>query len=163
MATHVEVIGFPGYRVSDDGVVSSSRGPTGAWLPLRPQGRRGYPRVGLWRDGKLHWRSVHTLVLTAFVGPRPDGQEACHRDNDRTNNALANLRWDTPKGNHADSDHKRRRGSAHAGAKLSESDIPEIRRRVEAGETRRAVARSFEVSHTVVNAIVRGTAWKHAP
>jgi hypothetical protein len=45
---------------------------------------------------------VHHLVLEAFVGPRPAGHEAAHGDGDKTNNALANLRWATPKENAAD-------------------------------------------------------------
>jgi len=38
---------------------------------------------------------VHRLVLEAFVGPCPDGMEACHLDSDKTNNRVSNLRWDT--------------------------------------------------------------------
>lgn len=38
---------------------------------------------------------VHSLVLAAFVGPRPDGSECCHGDGDPTNNRVENLRWDT--------------------------------------------------------------------
>lgn len=165
MTTYKMLPEFPGYRVGDDGSVWSCRSPrrlNEEWHQLRPQARRGYPRVGLWRDGALHWRSVHTLVLTSFVGPRPDGMEGCHRDNNRQNNALDNLRWDTPKGNQVDSDHKRRRGSVHKDAKLSETDIPKIRARVAAGESRRKVGRDLGVSHTVINAIVRGEAWGHA-
>lgn len=48
-------------------------------------------------------RYVHHLVLEAFMGLRPQGTEACHWDGDATNNRLANLRWDTSKGNKADS------------------------------------------------------------
>lgn len=157
--------GFPGYKVGTDGSVWSRHtrhGERDEWYALRPQLRRGYPRVGLRLNKKLHWRSVHTLVLTAFVSARPPGMEAAHRDNNRQNNALDNLRWDTPKGNQADSDHKRRRGAAHRDAKLSESDIPRVRARVEAGESRRSIARGLGVSHTVINAIMRGEIWKHA-
>lgn len=44
-------------------------------------------------SGKTH--TVHTLVLTAFVGPRPEGAEGCHNDGDPANNRVENLRWDT--------------------------------------------------------------------
>lgn len=46
---------------------------------------------------------VHALVLSAFVGPRPTGMEACHGDGDGLNNRLGNLRWDTHAENVKDS------------------------------------------------------------
>ena len=53
--------------------------------------------VTLNRDGKKSGvnRLVHQLVLEAFVGPRPDGLVACHRDDDPDNNHVSNLRWGT--------------------------------------------------------------------
>lgn len=47
-------------------------------------------------------RYVHVLVLEVFVGPRPTGYEACHNDGDVHNNAVKNLRWDTPSANQQD-------------------------------------------------------------
>lgn len=45
-------------------------------------------------DGqKSHY--VHELMLTAFVGPCPDGMEGCHENGNGTDNVLPNLRWDT--------------------------------------------------------------------
>jgi len=38
---------------------------------------------------------VHVLVLTAFVGPCPEGLECCHGDGKPAHNAVGNLRWDT--------------------------------------------------------------------
>jgi len=45
---------------------------------------------------------VHRLVLEAFVGPCPHGCEACHRNNDPSDNRIENLRWDTKQSNLAD-------------------------------------------------------------
>lgn len=45
---------------------------------------------------------VHTLVLEAFVGPRPSGYVACHNDGDGSNNNILNLRWDTYSSNNFD-------------------------------------------------------------
>ena len=61
-----------------------------------------YVTVGL-RKGAYH-RSfgVHRLVLKAFVGPCPEGMEACHNNGDAWDNRLENLRWDTRKNNHQD-------------------------------------------------------------
>lgn len=45
---------------------------------------------------------VHTLVLEAFTGPRPDGHEGCHNDGNPLNNRADNLRWDTASANQRD-------------------------------------------------------------
>src|SRR5690606_32995059 len=67
---------------------------------LRPVvGTHGYPLVDLRRDGERSMRTVHALVLEAFVGPRPTSTEACHANGDRTDARLANLRWDTHSAN----------------------------------------------------------------
>lgn len=39
--------------------------------------------------------SVHRLVLETFVGPCPEGYEADHRNRDRSDNRLSNLRYVT--------------------------------------------------------------------
>lgn len=108
------VVGFEGiYEVSDLGRVRSLRRkvwqPRGAgfWRTqesriLKPSVARGYLRVTLRDSGVVSSQAVHRLVLTAFVGPCPSGMEACHFDDDPTNNQLSNLRWDTPSANHRD-------------------------------------------------------------
>jgi len=64
--------------------------------------RKGYPQVGLYRDGKRTMSPVHKVVLEAFVGPRPDGMECRHLDGDRSNSCLVNLCWGTSSENKAD-------------------------------------------------------------
>lgn len=58
----------------------------------------GYKEVRLYdaKTGTLRHMKVHTAVLTAFTGPRPDGYEVNHIDEDRSNNRLENLEWMTP-------------------------------------------------------------------
>ena len=46
---------------------------------------------------------VHRLVLEAFIGPCPDGMEACHANDIKSDNRLINLRWDTRAANQKDS------------------------------------------------------------
>jgi len=63
----------------------------------------GYPRVVLQRERVRTKRLVSGLVLEAFVGPRPDGMEACHfPDPNPQNNTVENLRWDTKSANMQD-------------------------------------------------------------
>jgi hypothetical protein len=69
-----------------------------AIVTLHRGGRRGTP------GSVIEMPYVHTLVLETFVGPRPEGMQACHDpDRDGMNNRLDNLRWDTPKANQQDS------------------------------------------------------------
>jgi hypothetical protein len=53
--------------------------------------RGGYFSVML--SGERHY--VHHLVLNAFVGPCPPGQECLHGDGVPANNGEDNLRWGT--------------------------------------------------------------------
>lgn len=79
---------------------------------IRPNVNNGYGHMSirLHRDGKYRSVGLHRLVLEAFVGPCPLGMQGCHNDGDPANNALENLRWDTPKANQADS---HRQGKAY--------------------------------------------------
>jgi hypothetical protein len=90
----------------------------GRGVPARYKGRvlklslaSGYPHVRLGGRGRAY---VHHLVLEAFVGPRPAGDQAAHGDGDRLNNVLGNLRWATPKENNGD---KRSHGTAMLGTR----------------------------------------------
>ena len=89
------------YQVSSLGRV---RGPRGD-LRTPACKARGYEYVTI----SNRQRAVHHLVLLTFVGPCPDGLEACHADDDRRNNRLSNLRWDT---HQANIDDKVRNGNA---------------------------------------------------
>ncbi|MBF6326594.1 HNH endonuclease [Nocardia cyriacigeorgica] len=63
---------------------------------------RGYPQVALYRNGRGSFRRVHTLVLEAFVGPRPDRADGCHNNGVKTDNRIGNLRWDSRVSNSLD-------------------------------------------------------------
>jgi hypothetical protein len=109
------VVGFEGiYEVSDTGKVRSldrmiqrTRGRAffRKGILLRQQIRFGRHLVCLRKPpmGSSRVAFVHTLVLEAFVGPRPAGMQCCHYDDNPSNNNLANLRWDTDSANKFDS------------------------------------------------------------
>lgn len=112
------VLGFEGlYEVSDQGriktvgrtMIRSNGRPTTIRESLRSlsPNHKGYPKVTLWKDGKLVTRVVHRLVLESFVGPRPDGMECRHLNGNRQDARLSNLAWGTPMENAADKfDHR---------------------------------------------------------
>jgi hypothetical protein len=116
--------GCDGYFACDDGTILSvkrkggnDRGASRIGPPriMKSYGdARGYLQVSLDIDGKVVTRKVHDLVLSAFIGPRPDGHDACHYpDSNPANNRLTNLRWDT----HAENVRDRFRGRDRAAEK----------------------------------------------
>lgn len=64
--------------------------------------KSGHPTVSLSRGGTTDYKYVHSLVLMTFVGPRPDGLEARHLNDDATDNRLANLVYGTRQDNNYD-------------------------------------------------------------
>jgi hypothetical protein len=91
------VVGDDRYLVSDLGEVFSVRSNRLLKLHSTYMGRL---MVEL---GRGNYRLVHRLVLEAFVGPCPEGQEGLHWDDDPLNNRLTNLRWGTSSENKHDS------------------------------------------------------------
>jgi len=78
---------FKGYRIREDGMVTSRFGRT---LKTQP-GNSGYLRVEL--SGKKYL--LHRLLATAFI-PNPDAKpQVNHKDGNKTNNRLDNLEWVT--------------------------------------------------------------------
>lgn len=149
------------YAVSNLGRVMNTRRGTF----LRPSlSSRGYPCVYM---GKT--RSVHPLVATAFLGPRPTlTHQVNHKDGDKTNNRADNLEWVTPRQNvrHAydvlgrvGKCTKPLRGESNGFSKLTAAKVAEIRARLSGGEMAVAVAKSFGVSPSNISCIVRGLTW----
>lgn len=92
------------YSVSDLGRVRSERRRHLAHGGiLKPSGTGGpdarYPTVTLCVNAHHNTRTIHTLVMAAFVGPRPLGYHVNHKDNVPTNPRLANLEYITPEQN----------------------------------------------------------------
>lgn len=95
------------YEVSDRGRVRSiprtvKYGRTYRGKERVPYDDGGSLQVNLCWNGKRSQRKVHHLVLEAFVGPRPDGLECRHLNDDHTDNRLENLRWGTSSENKHD-------------------------------------------------------------
>ena len=91
------------YLVSNRGRVLSVRTQK-LLIPQRKGGRSSDShRYVTLSDGlRTKKRDVAHLVLESHVCPRPDGAQACHLDDDGSNNALANLYWGTYQTNGAD-------------------------------------------------------------
>lgn len=167
------VAGYEGlYEVSDQGRVRS--------LPRlatcgRYQGKRrvpggvmsgsrhafGYSMVILCAgDGTRKCYTVHGLVLTAFVGPRPEGAECRHLDGDPRNSRLSNLAWGSHRENEADKwEHGTRGvGSRSTAPKLTEADVVAIRKDQ---RTQREIAKAYGITQSNVSCIKLRKSWKH--
>lgn len=101
------------YEVSDlgrvrslDRIVINSRGVAhrlkGIILVGAVREKDGYRNFTLGKDGRGISRTLHSLVMEAFVGPRPHGMEIRHLDGNPANNALSNLVYGTAKENARD-------------------------------------------------------------
>ena len=128
MEKWLPVVGHEGrYEVSDRGRVRSldrlnARGQKikGRILKERPL-PNGRPRVSIAAGGRAVDAYVYHLVLDAFIGPRPQGMECLHWDDDPTNNTLENLRWGTRADNMRDMS---RNGAGNAGVTHCPSGHP---------------------------------------
>ncbi|KKM21473.1 hypothetical protein LCGC14_1635040 [marine sediment metagenome] len=165
-----EVIGYEGwYEVSDQGHVRNLR--TKKVLAANASAhKRPYYSVTLIRHGHHRKASIHRLVLAAFVGPPPDGYVTNHENGDKRDNRVENLEWVTQRRNveHAYEHRLRPVGEAHHKAKLTEKQVREIRASgwTPQNHPRKAVsspklARKYGVSHPTIQAVLRGTTWRH--
>lgn len=162
------VVNYEGlYEVSSLGNVKSFvRYPEGRLL--KPGiGSHGYPTVVLYspsrKRGLTH--TVHSLVLNAFVGPKPDNCEACHNDGNRANASLSNLRWGTRSENQRDKylHNTSFHGERGPHAKLKNEDVACIRHLLKRKITHKTIADLFGVSKTTITEISLGKTWNMAP
>lgn len=122
-----------------------------------------YRQVTLWIGCKSKSFRVHTLVLLAFTGPRPDGFQCRHLDGDSLNNAISNLVWGTCSENIADrSRHGRHtvHGEHNPHSKLNQRQVVEIR---EAAGPNTLIAAAYGVTDATVSQIKLGKTWRHLP
>lgn len=130
---------------------------------LKPWLCKGYPQVGIYKNGECKRFCVHLLVLGAFRGARPGDFDACHNDGNPLNNRSDNLRWASRTDNHADKKlHGTHRiGSGNQNAKLREFQISSIRDCARRGETHSSIARRVGVTRSCISQIVAKRSWSH--
>lgn len=136
---------------------------------LKPKMHNGcYPIVDLYKNRQRERFFVHGLVLTAFVSSRPSGLECCHGDGNPAHNHLSNLRWDTRSANMQDAithgtwTPPDLRGEANGRAKLTKSQVIEIRRAYTAGGVlQRELGALFGVGRSTIGDIIRREKWTH--
>ncbi len=163
-----DIDGWPGYRVSNDGIVESCRtnkdAIKGPWRPIKIRlTRDGYHQVRLWNCQASKMIRVHTLVLKMFVGQPPDGQQALHGPRGKSCNHIDNLRWGTAKENAKDRDINGAPclGVKNPHAKLTEAEVLQIRQLRKNGKSLSQLAKEFGVQHSAVRRVCNRETWRH--
>lgn len=163
-----EIVGLPGYIVSNAGTVWSCWNKHGqmrsVWHPIAQNPDiGGYLHATLRRrDRKAITKSVSRLVLECFVGPCPDGMECCHNDGNNQNNFVWNLRWDTCLNNQREMSRHgtRARGEQSGKSKLTWDSVRQIRQLLNAGgRSHKDIGKQFGVSHNAIYSIATKRTW----
>lgn len=151
------------YEVSNLGRVRS-------WKPWRntplPRVLRVHPNPGGYARVRLDNKTclVHTLVASAFLGPRPLGQECCHQDDDRMNAHVHNLKYGTHQQNVQECIMRGRRadirGERNGYATLTARQVADIRA-LRPWMFLRELAPIFRVSPSAISRADRQTTWGH--
>ena len=174
--TQAAISGFEGYYITTLGRVFSYKiqgfKSSRVTLEIEPKKLKpirsqvGRARRVIWtvslnagREGKRN-RPIHRLVLETFVGPCPEGLVSCHGDDDSSNNALSNLRWDTQAKNMQDAI---RNGKTTRGERNGMTQLTDVQARLirESPASVAQLAKRFAVSRDTVENLKRGHTFKH--
>ena len=165
--------GWEYYEVSTNGSVRRTHTPAGRRLDharfLKPYFHKNHLQIDLYMQGRKRKTFAHTLVLEAFVSPRPLGKECRHVNGIGTDNRLENLAWGTHIENYQDSiKHgvsKLLRGNKNLlpfghPKKLTLEIAKNIREEyVPYRITQPMLAKKYGVHRSMIQAIVDGKAW----
>lgn len=119
----------------------------------------GYVFVCLSNAAIRKQRTIHSLVAETFMGPRPSGLEVNHRNGIKNDNRLENLEYVT----HIENERHKREvlgktnaGINHGAAKLTFSQVEEIRRLRSGGLRLLEIAAMFNCSFQHISDISHG-------
>ena len=174
------IVGFPGYRIGNDGTVWTCWGSKGGsslggigqggmkignrWKQRNPRraGGNNAWRVNLRRDGRTYHFFVHVLVLEAFVSPRPIGMVSRHGPLGKDCNHVSNLSWGTQKQNIADKERDGTRvfGTRHHAAKMTPELVKAIREEYDLRKSLSSLAKKYRIARSTLRAILNRETWK---
>ena len=157
---------FPDYAVSSLARIRRITNPrTPGGIRKQKINQSGYWEVTLKRGEIRKRRQVHRLLALSFLPVEPGRNEINHKNGIRHDNRLENIEWVTHQENMMHAYHVLD-GEALAGednywAKLKGSDIPEIRKLLNAGMPLMAIGKLYGVSGTAIYWIKSGKNWNH--
>ncbi len=145
-----DVKGYEGlYKISSYGRVQSIK--TEKYISVHKM-KIGYFGVGLWKENKTKYFTIHRLLAIHFI-PNPENKkEVNHIDSNRSNFELANLEWATPSENmkHAfDSGHVKnsyQKGFNHKLCKLTPDKVKQIIEMRKMGKRLKQIGAEFNIT-----------------
>lgn len=135
---------------------------SGCWeyAPTNPD---GYGRF--WYKNKVH--PAHRLAYEFHTGNKiPKNMKVCHSCDNRCCINPEHLFLGTQKDNMDDMTKKgrdKRVGSKNGFSKLTEKDIPIIRKLRKSGLTLKSIAKEFKVGSDTIGLVISNKTWKHVP
>jgi hypothetical protein len=152
--------GYDDYIISDHGHVAKLIKP-------KPN-NKGYLRVKFVKDGIRVDRYVHRIIASVWISNEYSKHCVNHKNFNVQDNSAVNLEWVT---NHENQTHswkynktrkkKDNTGEKNPRAKLSESDIIEIRKRYDNNERPIDFYKTYNVSHSLIIQIGKRQIWTH--
>jgi hypothetical protein len=132
---------------------------------LKPRRVNGYFHVTLTDNFKNKLQiSIHYLVATAFIGPRPDGMQIDHINAVKTDNRVENLEWvsrseNTKRAFRLELMTGIQRGEDVNFSRLTEKVVMDIVAMHKSGYKKYKIAEKFGVAGSTVSSICRGQTW----
>lgn len=129
-----EIKGFSGYKISDGGLVQSTKRKTPRIL-APDVSNCGYHRVTLSQDGITKRLFIHRLVAEYFL-LKEDGKDMVnHKNGDKLDNSSKNLEWVTcsENTNHAFDTGLRATGEDSANAQVSNEAVHKVCEKISEG------------------------------
>jgi DNA-binding XRE family transcriptional regulator len=127
--------------------------------------KKGYHRVGFWKNNKGKDFYIHRLVAIYFIENPNNLEEVNHKDGDKSNNHFSNLEWYSHKENMSHGYKNgliNNRGSKCATSKLIECDILKIREiYLNSNYTHQSIADKFGVTRECITKILNNKTWTH--
>ena len=160
-----EIAGWPGYEIGRNGQLRSwLKSPNEKTPPDRPRllkggvDKDGYRRAVLCNGKTRKSLKIHHLVLDTFMGKRPAGTEARHKNGDKTDNRLSNLEWSNHHENILDKIKHGTiaRGERHGTSVLKKEQVKKI---FLSRNSRSSLAKRYGVHKSSIDAIKTGRYW----
>ena len=143
---------------------------SGCWIFMGALNDAGYGIVGLGGRGDGVDRA-HRVTYRHFNGDIPEGLFVCHRCDVPSCCNPHHLFPGTPQANHDDMRAKKRhsnpprnhhdRGEHRYNAKLTETDVIEIKRLAASGMTGYRISKIYPVCMSQIYRVLRGEEWRH--
>lgn len=121
----------------------------------------GYAKIKAFKSRKAI--STYRLAWQLTNGSIPKGMVVCHKCDTRACVNPDHLFLGTPADNTADMVRKDRqaKGSRQGLAKLTEADIPTIRKLYSEGWSQQEIAENYMVNQTSISKVLRNETWRH--